>query len=144
MKKPRGIDAAATQAMIDHGMKIAGPHTVQQDAHFDTAGAGRDQGIGENVAGLVIAKDIRGHRHGFLRARDRRQHFRIGRVAALQHRKRIAGGERAAGDMTADLEQVADIFGRIRRLFRAGGAGLGVANLPIFRPRLVTRLMPNK
>ena len=111
----------------DTGTEISGADTVQQHPHLHAARFGRDQRIGEGIAGRVIAKDIRGEGDGLPGGRDRGQHLRIGGVASFEHVQRVAFRQRAAGDAGADLEQFTNLPRRVRQSSGVRRAGLGVA-----------------
>jgi len=112
---------AAPQARDSARINISAAHTVQQHAHGHALPVRLNQCVGEILPGGIIAENIGAHGDAVFGRTDRRQHLRIGFVAALQNRKGIAAGERALRHPRVDPRQQFDMrlrfwFHRLRRV----------------------------
>ena len=82
---------ARAQVIVGARPEIAAADAVDQHPHLDAAALRLDQRLVEGLARLVGAEDVAHQPDALLRRRDRRQHARIGLIAAVQQLDLVAG-----------------------------------------------------
>jgi len=64
----------------------------------------------EDLACRVVVEDVAGQRDGPLRARDRREHRWISRIAILHYRDAVACQQRVAGQASTQVFQAGETW----------------------------------
>ena len=115
-QEPLGSHALRGQDAEDRGKRVARADAVDEHAHLDAPLHRPAERLGEDPSRGVVVEDVRRQPDAAPGPVDRREHPRIGRVAAIEQLDRVAVDERPIGDLSDERRQRAE-----RRLLRPDG-----------------------
>ncbi len=97
MQEPVDRHARLAQLLVGARPEVAAADAIDQHPHRHATAMGTDQRLDEGHPRLIVAEDVARQPDAFLRRIDRREHRRIGVVAAAQQADPVARLGRQAG-----------------------------------------------